>query len=131
MRIPALIVALAASITPLAPANAQKAEAEVVQRHVDAYRARNMNAFLETFAADAVLVYGGMTFQGRSEIRQAYSLNFVPDAPKMEVLSSGADGGVVWIETTYRFPNGEEICCGYSEYTIERGKITMLVVSGP
>ena len=131
MRFLALIAAAALSATPLVPAFAQQAEAEVVQRHIDAYRARDMSAFLNTFSADAVLVYGGMEFRGRAEIRQAYSLNFVPDAPRIEVRSSGAENGMIWMETAYRFANGEEICCGYSEYTVQAGKITMLVVSGP
>ena len=82
-----------------------------------------------TFADDAVMFSRGMTFRGRAEIREAYSLNFLPEAPEGVILASGAKEGVIWIETAFRFPTGEEFCCGYSEYTVEKGKITMLVVS--
>lgn len=90
-----------------------------------------MDAFLRTFASDAVLVYGGMEFQGHAEIRHAYSMNFGPNAPKIKVLASGSTDDVIWMETAYQFANGEELCCGYSEYTVKNGKIALLVVSGP
>lgn len=137
MRFIGFMIALAAGCAAVTPGHAQdanaqqQAQAAVVQRHIDAYRARDMEAFLRTFASDAVLVYGGMEFRGRAEIRQAYSLNFAPGAPGFEILASGANDGIVWMETAYRFPSGDEICCGYSEYTVEGGKITLLVVSGP
>lgn len=131
MRVPVIVCALAASMATPVAVVAETPGATTVQRHVDAYRARDMQAFLATFASDAVLVYGGMTFQGHAEIREAYSLNFAPGAPKIEVMASGSDGATIWMETSYRFANGQEICCGYSEYTIESGKITMLVVHGP
>ena len=129
MRILAALLALLAGSMPLAPASAQQAEAAVVQRHVDAYRAKDMKAFLETFASDAVVIYGGMQFQGRVEIREIYRLNFAPDAPRIKIRASGGDEYIVWIQTAYVLESGQELCCGYSEYTVENGKIVMLVVS--
>lgn len=103
----------------------------VVQTQLDAYRAKNMDIFLATFADDAVLVYEGMQFRGKAQIRQAYALNFAPDAPSIYLVSSGADGNIVYFQSGYRFADGRDICCGYSEYDVQNGKIVSLVVSGP
>ena len=124
-------LAAAASLAPFTTVTAQEDGASVVQRHIDAYRARNMTEFLKTFAPDAVVNYEGMEFRGHTQIRKVYSANFTPDAPKVVIYSSGGENGAVWIETGYVFPNGEELCCGFSEYTVANGKITYVSVSGP
>lgn len=142
MRLIASVAAGLVAVTPVLSAAAQdaaeasapakaSAEAVVVQRHVDAYKARDMKAFLQTFTADAVVNYDGLEFRGYSEIRKIYSANFAPDAPRMVIHSSGQDGSNVWIQTGYVFSNGEQMCCGLSEYTVENGKITYLYVTGP
>ena len=110
-----------------APAAAQENAVTVVQNHIDAYRARNLDAFVRSFASDAVVVVDGVAVQGHAQIRELYSLNFVPGAPKIKMISSGYADGVVWFESGYVFQDGSELCCGYSEYTVENGKITMLV----
>ncbi|WP_271439000.1 nuclear transport factor 2 family protein [Pontixanthobacter luteolus] len=110
-----------------APAAAQESPVAVVQSHIDAYRARNLNAFMRSFASDAVVVIDGVAVQGHAQIRELYSLNFAPGAPKLKMISSGQADGVVWFESGYVFQDGSELCCGYSEYTVENGKITMLV----
>ena len=125
------LVLLLAACALTAPASARDDAAPVVQRHVDAYRSKNMSAFLSTFAKDAVVIYGGMEFRGHDQIRKAFSLNFAPNAPKFVILSSGGEGDVVWFESGYVFPSGEEICCAYSQYTVRGGKIVSLSVSGP
>ena len=121
---------LAAALTIGAPAKAE-GEVALVQQHIDAYRAKNMDAFLATFAPDAVLTYEGMVFRGRQQIAQAFALNFAPDAPRMYIVDSGSDGRVVYMQSGYVFGDGTDICCGYSEYRVEGGQIVSLTVSGP
>lgn len=128
-------LALAGSLLLAVPspmlAQAGDGEVAVVQAHIDAYRARNLNAFLGTFSDDAVLVYQGLTFRGRSEIRTAFSLNFQPDAPTIYLVDSGIQGEQVWMQAGYTFADGSDMCCSLSRYTVRGGKIVHLEVSGP
>ena len=122
-------ITLAFAAQPVS-AVAEEAESAVVQRHVDAYRARDIDAFVRTFAPDAIVVANGLVAEGRSEIREFYKLNFAPEAPKIRVVSSGRIGETIYIEAAYVFPTGQEMCCSYSEYTVKDGMISFLTVSG-
>ena len=53
-----------------APAAAQENAVTVVQNHIDAYRARNLDAFVRSFASDAVVVVDGVAVQGHAQIRE-------------------------------------------------------------
>lgn len=122
-------VLVASSLTaPVAVAKAD--DAAVVQAHVNAYRTGNLDAFVATFAKDARVEANGMVAVGHAQIRAFYALNFKKGAPKLTVVDSGMSGPNVYITISYTFTDGREVCCSYSEYTIEDGKITQLVAVG-
>ncbi|MFL0357043.1 nuclear transport factor 2 family protein [Erythrobacter sp. GH1-10] len=110
--------------------DAQAAKARAVQEHVDAYRSGDLDRFVSTFTADATVVANGIVASGRQEIRALYSYNFVPGAPRVEIVESGMNGDRVYITVSYVFEDGGERCCSYSEYTVKGGKIARLETSG-
>ncbi len=104
-------------------------DAAVVQAHVDAYRTGDINAFLATFAKDAIVEGLGITANGHAEIRKLYALNFAPGGPKLKIVESGMSGPNVYLINGHVFGDGRELCCGYSEFTIENGKIIYVAVN--
>ena len=106
------------------------ARIEAVQRHVDAYRSRNLDRFVATFTPDAEVYANGMVARGHEEIRALYRLNFTPGAPSIKVHESGLSGNFVYLSVGYVLSSGEEMCCSYSEYEVRDGKISYLAASG-
>lgn len=125
-------VSLPASADEAQAASAQEtaAHAAAIQRHVNAYRARDLDAFTATFAPNAVVVANGIRAQGRGEIRAFYSANFVPDAPSIRINASYMDGSQLYMETAYIQSDGQEMCCSQAFYTVKNGLITRLDVTG-
>lgn len=125
-------IATAITCTPIAVpiATAKTSDADVIQAQVDAYRARDMDAFIATFAKDARVEANGMVAVGHAQIRAFYALNFKKGAPTVKIVDSGMSGPNVYITASYTFSNGREECCSYSEYTVENGKVTQLVAIG-
>ncbi|MCK0128771.1 nuclear transport factor 2 family protein [Erythrobacter sp. F6033] len=131
MRFKVMMVAaamMAATPSAVAQENTQTpAAARAVQAHVDAYRARNLDRYVRTFAPNAVVTMNGVVLaNGHEEIRALYRLNFTEDAPKIRIDDSGMTGDRVYLSVGYVFANGSEECCSYSEYTVSGGKITRL-----
>ncbi len=102
----------------------------VIQDHVDAYRARDLDRFIATFAPDAEVYANGLVAVGRAEIRALYRLNCAPNAPTIRVYESGSAGEFIYLSIAFVLSSGEELCCTYSEYEVVDGKITYLAASG-
>lgn len=105
------------------------AKAAVVQRHVDAYRARDLDRFIATFAPDAEVHANGLIAVGHDQIRAFYKLNFAPNAPRIVIKNSGMSGPYVYLAVAFITGDGEELCCSHSEYEVTDGRITFLTSS--
>ncbi|MEL7199243.1 MAG: nuclear transport factor 2 family protein [Pseudomonadota bacterium] len=106
------------------------AKVQAVQRHVDAYRSRDLDRFVATFAPDAEVYANGMVAKGHKQIRALYKLNFAPGSPRIVVKDSGISGPYVFVSIGYVLEDGSELCCSSSEYEVIDGKVTYLAVSG-
>lgn len=88
----AMVGATAANAREIADqsADAQSANvrAKVIQNHIDAYRARDLERFAAIFAKDAEMYANGIVAKGHSQIRAFYRLNFAPGSPRLTVKSS-------------------------------------------
>lgn len=104
--------------------------ASTVQRHVDTYRAGDLDGFMATFSDDAVVVANGMSAHGKAQIRAFYAANFAPGAPAIRIVSSSMLGQKLFLEIAYILPDGSEMCCSQSLYTVENGLITRINVIG-
>ncbi len=124
-------LALAAAACAATPTSAQQNPAAVVQAHVDAYRAGDIDAFMNTFAAGAVLTYDGQRFVGKSQIRRAYSMNFQAGAPTIYIAGSEMRDGKVVLSEGYVLADGTDICCSLSSFTVANGKITRVDTYSP
>ncbi|MEL7189243.1 MAG: nuclear transport factor 2 family protein [Pseudomonadota bacterium] len=128
------IAAQDATTQPLSAATSEqdevKAKAQAVQRHIDAYRSRDLDRFVATFAPNAQVYANGMVATGHKQIREFYRLNFAPGAPKISIRESGMAGPYVYVTIGYVTKDGNEVCCSYSEYEVIEGKITYLSASG-
>ncbi|KWV90602.1 nuclear transport factor 2 family protein [Erythrobacter sp. YT30] len=107
-----------------------QAKAKAVQRNVDAYRARDLDRFVATFASDAEVYAEGMVAKGHKQIRALYALNFAPGAPRIKIKESGMSGPFVFITAAYVDKSGQELLYSYSEYEVIDGKITYLSSNG-
>lgn len=124
---PKLALGLVAAACVATPVYAQQdPSAVVVQAHVDAYRAGNIDAFMNTFAAGAVLTYDGQRFVGKAQIRRAYSTNFQPGAPSIYIAGSEMRDGKLVLSEGYVLADGTDICCSQSHFTVKDGKITRI-----
>ncbi|MXO89765.1 nuclear transport factor 2 family protein [Pontixanthobacter aquaemixtae] len=127
-----LALMFAAGVCAAAPAIAQQnASAVVVQAHVDAYRAGDIGAFMDTFADNAVLTYDGQRFVGKAQIRHAYSMNFQPGAPSIYIAASEMREGRLVLSEGYILADGTDICCSLSYFTVKNGKITRIDTYSP
>ena len=105
------------------------ARMDVLNRHLKAYKDRDLDRFVATFAPDAEVYSNGMIARGRKEIRAFYKLNFVPGAPRIVVESRDANEQYVFLSVRYLFSDGQEHCCSLSEYEIKDGTITYLAAN--
>lgn len=124
----ALAGAILASPATL-PAQQVQDPVSVIASATSAYQARDKERFLAHFADDAVVEMDGLSFEGRSQIRQAYSLNFVPDAPRVRVVDREAYADRVIDTVEYDF-NGRVWCCSVTAYFVQDGKIVLARVRG-
>jgi hypothetical protein len=124
-------LAFAAAACIATPTFAQSSPAAVVQAHVDAYRAADFSAFLNTFSDDAVLISDGQRFVGKAQLRQAYAINFQQGAPSIYIAGSEMRDGKVVLSEGYVFADGTDVCCSLSTYTVAGGKITKVEVYSP
>lgn len=118
--------AFAAAIA--APISAQDGR-DVLSEHNQAYHAGDFDAFMQTFAEDAVVIVEGYEFRGREAIAANYAPNFGPDAPQTRVQRMGrASGGGVVQRESYVYADGTEVCCTVSAIWVEGGEITRILV---
>ncbi len=127
------LLAAMATLTVPAHANAPRNDYErslvqAVQSHVDTYRSWDLDAFVDTFTKDAIVMVDGDTATGHAEIRDFYRSNFADTAHSVKIIESGMRKGMVYLTISYTFADGMERCCSYSEYYVEDGKISYLKV---
>lgn len=116
------LVALGMAAAPQAAAQEARTPEQVIESATADYVARDFNGFIAHFADDAVVEANGLSFQGRTRIREAYRLNFAPDAPRIRVVEREAYEDRVIDLVEYRL-NGETWCCTQTAYIIENGRI--------
>ncbi|WP_454908520.1 nuclear transport factor 2 family protein [Variovorax gossypii] len=94
--------------------------ATVVQAQLDAYNARDLEALLRTYAADAALfdLHGERTASGRTELRARFSLRLAEPDLHARLLTRTVMGNVVvdFEIVTRNFPEGSgtmEMLCVY------------------
>lgn len=124
--------ALAAAVlaSPAAvPAQQTQDPVSVIESATRAYQARDRDRFIAHFADDAVVEMEGLSFEGRSQIREAYALNFVPEAPRVRVVDREAYADRVIDTVEYDF-NGQVWCCSVTAYFVQDGKIVLARVRG-
>jgi hypothetical protein len=99
----------------------------VVQRQLDAYNSKNLNAWLSTYAEDAkqLEIGGKLLAQGHKEIRARTEPRFVEPNLNARLLKRVVMGNVVidHEDVTRTLPEGPgnvEIVC---IYVVEKGKI--------
>lgn len=101
----------------------------VIESATRAYQARDRDRFIAHFADDAVVEMEGLSFEGRSQIHEAYALNFVPEAPRVRVVDREAYADRVIDTVEYDF-NGQVWCCSVTAYFVQDGKIVLARVRG-
>lgn len=112
------------------PRNAYEQGAlDTVQAHVNVYRAWDLDAFVATFAHDAVVMLDGRTATGHAEIRALYASNFASAPHTIQIIESGMRKGMVYLTISYAFEDGYERCCSYAEYFVKEGHIAFLTVT--
>lgn len=107
--------------------NAPASPAAVVQRQLDAYNARDIEAFLAAYAPDAQQfeLHGGLLCEGRAQLRERMAARFAEPDLHAELLSRTVMGRIVSDHERVRrnFPEGagtvEMLCL----YEVEDGLI--------
>lgn len=102
---------------------------EIVAGHAAAYQAKNLDAFMQFYAANAEVHMGGKVFKGLQQIRAAYRLNFAPGAPQTQVVERYVDGAQVTDVEQIIMPDGEVLCCQTATYTVRNDKIVKVVLT--
>lgn len=115
-----------------AAANEPNAPEEVVSRVVDAYSRFDFRAFIDQFAddAEARTVDGSQVHRGKSKIRSLYRTNFQQRWPVVRIVESRTDGNHVILTEAYP-QHDRELCCSVTEYVVENGKITAMILAMP
>lgn len=101
-----------------------QAAAKVVQRSLDAWRARNFEGWLANYSPDAVVATENMTLVGRSELRKVYKMVFDAKLPNPQILDSGWTGSRIFVIQREFAAGGVELGTTYAEYEVKGGKIT-------
>ncbi|MEE4208342.1 MAG: nuclear transport factor 2 family protein [Parvularcula sp.] len=103
---------------------------DAIERHIDAYRSGDLDAFVDTFTPDAIVRADGFVAIGREQIKRLYELNFAPGAPALKVHGKGIEGDVVTVSHGYILADGQELCCAVSEYKIVDGRVSFIETRG-
>ncbi len=126
-----LIAGAVAACTCLAAAQPLGAQdvADVVEQHNAAWTEGDFEAFMATFAEDAVVIYDGVELRGREQIAQTYAPDFAPGAPRNHITRQGRGaGGAVVREESYIFSDGSEECCTVSAIYVQDGQVARVIV---
>ncbi len=124
------IVILACLCVAIARPVAANGSADVIAEHNSAWSEGDFDAFMATFADDAVVVFDGVAFEGRDAIAAGYAPDFAPGSPRNVIIRQGrGSGGSIVREEIYVFADGSEECCTVSAIWAEDGRIARVIVS--
>jgi len=101
-----------------------KAAAKVVQRAVNALRARDFSRWLACYSPDVVIRAPNMHINNREELRAIYQVYFRAKLPDPELLESGWTGERIYVRAREYFVEGGMGYDSYAEYEVEDGLIT-------
>ncbi|MEL6238730.1 MAG: nuclear transport factor 2 family protein [Pseudomonadota bacterium] len=103
---------------------AMEASAKVVQASLDAWRARNFEGWIATYAPDVLVVSDQMRIVGRKELRAIYRTLFDVGLPAPKIVKSGWTGNRVFVVQEEFLPGGTSVGKSYAEYEVNGGLIT-------
>ena len=122
-----LLTALLLSFLMKTNANAGVTVESVVQAQVDAYNARNIDAFLATYADDAQLFEfpDKLIAKGSAQLRERYDARFKEQGLHAEIVKRIVLGNTVVDHERVRrmFPEGPGTVEAIAIYEVENGKI--------
>jgi len=99
----------------------------VVQRQVDAYNARDLTAFLDTYSDDAQLFEwpDKLLARGRSQLKERYAARFAEPGLHAEIVQRIASGDMVIDHEKVRrmFPEGPGTLEAIAIYEVSNGRI--------
>lgn len=125
---------LAWASVPALCADMPSAEA-VVQSQLDAYNARNMDAFLATYADDAEIFNFPATSatKGKEEIRKRYALRFVDPTLHAVIVKRIVLGNIVidHERVQLKFPEGDGVLELGVIYEVRDGRIVRVTATPP
>ena len=101
----------------------QLAAAKVVQRSLDAWRARNFEGWIAHYSPDVVVAMDAGTIVGRDELRKVYKIVFDLNVPVPQILDSGWVGEDVFVVQREFLPDGSVAGTTYAEYRVSGDKI--------
>ena len=101
-----------------------KAAAKVLQRSLDAARARDFEGWVACFSPDVIIRSSQMHINNRKELRAIYRVFFDANLPDPEILESGWTGKRVWVRQREFFAKGGPSLVSYAEYEVQGGLIT-------
>jgi hypothetical protein len=129
------LIAALPDVAIAAPSQATS-PAQVVQAQLDAYNARNIDAFLATYAADAQLFEhpAKLLASGQAEMRERYAARFKEPNLHAVIVKRIVMGNVVidHEKVTRTFPEGPGVLDAVVIYEIQNGRIVKAwLISGP
>ena len=99
---------------------------EIVEQHLEALKAAELEAVLEHYAEDAVLITGGSVYRGHDGLeevfRPALEAMFAPPGSSFTLDSLTVDGAHAMIMWRMSFPGGE-VTFGTDTFVVRDGKI--------
>jgi len=101
-----------------------KAAAKVLQRSLDALRAKNFERWIACYSPDVVIRSPQMHINSRKELRAIYGYFFKTNVAHPEILDSGWTGERIYVRALETFGEGGPSVATYAEYEIENGLIT-------
>ena len=133
-----VLAALIAALPDIAIAEPPQAATpeQVVQAQLDAYNARNIDAFLATYAVEAQLFEhpAKLLANGQAEMRERYAARFKEPNLHAVIVKRIVMGNVVidHEKVTRTFPEGAGVLDAVVIYEIQKGKIAKAwLLSGP
>lgn len=103
------------------------AAAKVIQRSLDAVRARNFKRWLACYSPNVIVRSPQMHINNREELRAIYEFFFNEGSAAIadpEVLESGWTGERVFVRAKEQFDAAGPFVITYAEYEVENGLIT-------
>ncbi|MEM7702048.1 MAG: nuclear transport factor 2 family protein [Pseudomonadota bacterium] len=114
------------SKAPAADEARMMAAAKVVQRSLDALRARNFKRWLACYSPDVIVRSSQLHINNREELRAIYAYFFQAGPGALadpEILESGWTGERVFVRVKEQLGKGGPFFISYVEYEVENGQI--------